>query len=139
MLRNFVIGGLLSASLLMPSAGLQAASGEQVVAQGPIRSTGKYRASGDALLVRRDDGSMIVRLQNLDMDDGPALRVHLVPGRDKQHPQGGTDLGPLKGTRGNHDYPVPAGAPMDLKGGTTMLVYCHAFNVAFGNATLSSG
>ncbi len=138
MVRHFVIGGLLSASLLMPSAGVQAAPGEQVVAQAPIKSTGKYRASGEALLVRRNDGSMLVRLQNLDMDDGPALRVHLVPGRDKQHPQGGTDLGALKGTRGNHDYPVPAGAPMDLKGGTTMLVYCHSFNVAFGNATLSS-
>jgi hypothetical protein len=49
------------------------------------------------------------------------------------------DLGPLKGTRGTHDYPVPSGASVDLKGGTTVLVYCHAFNVAFGNATLSSG
>jgi hypothetical protein len=82
---------------------------------------------------------MLVRLQNLDMDDGPALRVHLVPGRDKTSPQGGADLGALKGTRGTHDYPVPAGAAVDLKGGTTVLVYCHRFNVAFGNATLSSG
>lgn len=41
--------------------------------------------------------------------------------------------------RATHDYPIPAGAPMDLKGGTTVLVYCHAFNVAFGNATLASG
>jgi hypothetical protein len=81
---------------------------------------------------------MLVRLANLDMDDGPALRVHLVPGRDKTHPQGGADLGALKGTRGTHDYPVPAGTPVDLKSGTTVLVYCHQFNVAFGNATLSS-
>jgi hypothetical protein len=29
--------------------------------------------------------------------------------------------------------------PESLEGGTTMLVYCHAINVAFGNATLSSG
>jgi Electron transfer DM13 len=139
MMRRFVMGGLLTALLLVPSAEVLAAPGEQVVAQAPLKSTGKYRVSGDALLVRRDDGSMLVRLANLDMDDGPALRVHLVPGREKTAPGGGTDLGPIKGTRGTHDYPVPTGAPVDLKGGTTVLVYCHRFNVAFGNATLASG
>jgi hypothetical protein len=139
MMRTLVVGGLMAVLLVAPSTGVQAAPGEQVVAQAPLKSTGKYRVSGDALLVRRDDGSMLVRLANLDMDDGPALRVHLVPGRDKTHPEGGADLGPVKGTRGTHDYPVPAGTAVDLKGGTTVLVYCHAFNVAFGNATLSSG
>ena len=139
-MRNLVVGGLMAVLLVAPSTGvLQAAPGEQVVAQAPLKSTGKYRVSGDALLVRGDDGSMLVRLANLDMDDGPALRVHIVPGRDKTHPAGGADLGPLKGTQGTHDYPLPAGTPVDLKGGTTVLVYCHAFNVAFGNATLSSG
>lgn len=139
-MRNLVVGGLMAVLLVAPSTGvLQAAPGEQVVAQAPLKSTGKYRVSGDAQLVRRDDGSMLVRLANLDMENGPALRVHLVPGRDKTHPEGGADLGPLKGTRGTHDYPVPAGTPIDLKSGTTVLVYCHAFNVAFGNATLSSG
>jgi hypothetical protein len=138
-MRTLVIGGLLVMFLTTPSIDVQAAPGEQVVAQAPMRSTGKYRVSGDALLVRRDDGSMLVRLQNLDMDDGPALRVHLVPGRDKRGPEGGADLGPLKGTRGTHDYPVPAGAAVDLKGGTTVLVYCHRFDVAFGNATLATG
>jgi hypothetical protein len=138
MLRSFVGGALLTMLVVTPLTDVQAAPAEQVVAQAPLKSTGKYRVSGDALLVRRDDGSMLVRLANLDMDDGPALRVHLVPGRDKTHPGGGADLGPLKGTKGTHDYPVPSGAAIDLKGGTTVLVYCHAFNVAFGNATLSS-
>jgi hypothetical protein len=139
MMRNLVVGGLIAVSLVLPATSVQAAPGEQVVAQAPLKSTGKYRVSGDALLVRRDDGSMLVRLANLDMDDGPALRVHLVPGRDKTHPQGGADLGALKGTRGTHDYPVPTGTQVDLRSGTTVLVYCHRFNVAFGNATLSSG
>lgn len=139
MMRGFVVGALLGVLLVGPSSVVQAAPGEQVVAQAPLKSTGKYRVSGDALLVRRDDGSMLVRLANLDMDDGPALRVHLVPGRDKTHPEGGADLGPLKGTRGTQDYPVQAGTPVDLKAGTTVLVYCHRFSVAFGNATLSSG
>jgi hypothetical protein len=139
MMRNVVVGGLMAVLLVAPSTGALAAPGEHVVAQAPLKSTGKYRVSGDALLVRRDDGSLLVRLANLDMDDGPALRVHLVPGRDKTGPEGGADLGALKGTRGTHDYPVPAGTPVDLKGGITVLVYCHRFNVAFGNATLSSG
>lgn len=30
-------------------------------------------------------------------------------------------------------------APMVLKGGTAVLVYCQSFNVAFANATLASG
>jgi hypothetical protein len=138
MMRRFVMGGLLAALLAIPSTEVLAAPGEQVAAQAPLKSTSKYRVSGDALLVRREDGSMLVRLANLDMDDGPALRLHLVPGRDKTAPEGGIDLGPLKGTRGTHDYQVPAGTSVDLQSGTTVLVYCHAFNVAFGNATLSS-
>lgn len=142
-----LVGGTLSAFVAVPSVDaaqppdssfVRAAAGEQVVAQAPMRSTGKYRASGDALLVRRTDGSLLVRLQNLDMDDGPALRVHLVRGRDQKSPEGGTDLGPLKSSRGTHDYAVPAGAPVDLQGGTTVLVYCHKFHVSFANATLAS-
>ena len=126
-MRNLVVGGLMAVLLVAPSTGVLAAPGEQVTAQAPLKSTGKYRV---------DDGSMLVRLANLDMDDGPALRVHLVPGRDRTHPGGGADLGPLKGTRGTHDYAVPAGTPIDLKSGITVLVYCHRFNVAFGDATL---
>jgi hypothetical protein len=145
------VGGQLLALLTGPSvvvgvvtrpvtpAFAQTAADEQVLAQAPLRSTSRYRVNGNALLVRRTDGSLLLRLHDLDMDDGPALRVHLVPGRDQRSPAGGLDLGPLKGTQGTHDYPLPAGSSVDLQGGTTALVYCHKFHVAFGNATLTTG
>lgn len=33
---------------------------------------------------------------------------------------------------------MPTGTTVDLQGGTTVLAYCHKFNVAFGNATFAS-
>ena len=73
------------------------------VAAGPVRLTAgtlrgiDHRASGSAAVYRLDDGSHIVRLEDIDIQNGPDYCVYLVPGADRESPGGGLDLGALKG------------------------------------------
>jgi len=107
---------------------------------GPTRLTAgslegiDHGASGSAALYRLDDGSHIVRLEDIDIQSGPDYFVHLVPGVDRRSPSGGVDLGPLKGNRGSQNYTIPA--DVDVAAGPfTVLVWCRAFAVPVANAT----
>lgn len=94
-----------------------------------------HRASGTASLVRLDDGALLVRLEDLDVDPGPDYRLVLVPGAGQESPgEGGLDLGRLKATSGNQNYRAPQAAP-DLP--VTVLVWCRAFRVPIAAATLT--
>ena len=93
-----------------------------------------HRASGSAALYRLVDGSFIVRLEDIDIQNGPDYFVHLVPGADRESPGGGHDLGALKGNRGSQNYEIPA--EVDVSAGPfTVLVWCRAFSVPVANAT----
>ena len=93
-----------------------------------------HRASGSAALYRLVDGSSIVRLEDIDIQNGPDYFVHLVPGADRESPGGGHDLGALKGNRGSQNYEIPA--EVDVSSGPfTVLVWCRAFSVPVANAT----
>ena len=93
-----------------------------------------HRASGSAALYRLVDGSHIVRLEDIDIQNGPDYFVHLVPGADRESPGGGHDLGALKGNRGSQNYEIPA--DVDVSDGPfTVLVWCRAFSVPVANAT----
>ena len=93
-----------------------------------------HGASGSAAIYRLDDGSHIVRLEDIDIQNGPDYFVHLVPGADRQSPGGGHDLGALKGNRGSQNYEIPA--DVDVSDGPfTVLVWCRAFAVPVANAT----
>jgi hypothetical protein len=93
-----------------------------------------HRASGAALLLRRRDGSLVVRLERLDVEPGPDYQVHLVPGADRRKPSGGVHLDQLRGNRGNQNYEVPT----DLRVATpvTVLVWCRAFAVPVAASTI---
>ncbi len=110
------------------------------VAAGPVLlSVGElagidHRASGSAALYRLDDGSHIVRLEDIDIQNGPDYFVHLVPGAGRESPGGGHDLGALKGNRGSQNYEIPA--EVDVSSGPfTVLVWCRAFAVPVAHAT----
>jgi hypothetical protein len=93
-----------------------------------------HRASGSAALYRLVDGSHIVRLEDIDIQNGPDYFVHLVPGADRRSPGGGVDLGPLKGNKGSQNYTIPS--EVDVAAGPfTVLVWCRAFSVPVANAT----
>jgi membrane-bound metal-dependent hydrolase YbcI (DUF457 family) len=116
-----------------PSALAPAADRADVVARAALHGI-DHDATGTALLVRRADGSSVVRLQALDVEPGPDYQLHLLPGRDRTWPGGGVHLGRLRGNRGAQNYDVPAGAPVD--GPVTVLVWCRAFGVPVAAATL---
>lgn len=103
------------------------------VGRGRIEGIG-HRAEGTALLVRLADGSLVVRLDGLDVDPGPDYDVHVVPGAGRSSPDGGVRLDDLKATSGNQNYPLgTVSGELPL----TVLIWCKAFSVAIAAASLS--
>lgn len=117
-----------------------AASQVQAVAMGSFKDADAFhRGSGTATIYRTPDGAEVLRLENLDVTNGPALHVvlstHPDPERSEQVKQEGyVDLGDLKGNRGNQNYPIPAGVDTSIH--KSVVIYCYPFAVVFSVATL---
>lgn len=98
-----------------------------------------HRGSGTATIYRGPDGSLLLRLENFSVTNGPDLHVYLSP-----HPNpnrggqvrttGYVDLGELKGNRGNQNYPIPAGVDVGIQ--QSVVIYCVPFSVVFSVAML---
>lgn len=95
-----------------------------------------HATSGEAAVVDLADGGRRLTLTDLNTDNGPDLRVYLVPGASNADGgvDGGVDLGRLKGNIGSQQYEVPEG--VRLGDGASVVVWCRAFTVAFGVAQL---
>ena len=121
---------------LMPEVEMDdpAPAGE-VVAEGTFRDGDGHSTSGRAQLYRNDDGSYEVRLQNLNTDNGPDLRVYLIRRTSGDIADGHASLGGLKSTRGNQTYDVPSNVDPTQFAGVS--VWCRAFSVNFGTAPLN--
>ena len=119
-----------------------AADQVQAVAMGSFKDADAFhRGSGTATIYRTPDGSEVLRLEDLNVTNGPALHVvlstHPDPERSEQVKQEGyVDLGDLKGNRGNQNYPIPAGVDTSIH--KSVVVYCYPFAVVFSVATLES-
>ena len=100
-----------------------------LVAAGRFRS-GAHDTRGLASLVQLPSGDRVLTLTSLTTSPGPDQRLHLVP------PGGDTDdavdLGRLKGNKGDQQYDVPRRARAG-----TVVVWCRAFSVEFGSASLT--
>jgi hypothetical protein len=94
-----------------------------------------HRATGTAAVYRLADGKRVVRFEQLDMQNGPDLFVYLVPRHGQRGPDGGVNLGRLKGNKGDHQYDLPAGTNPDDFGG--VFVWCRQFATAFAAAPLT--
>ncbi len=118
----------------------QPASEVQAVAMGSFKDADAFhRGSGTATIYRTPDGAEVLRLEDLDVTNGPALHVvlstHPDPERSEQVKQEGyVDLGDLKGNRGNQNYPIPAGVDTSIH--KSVVIYCYPFAVVFSVATL---
>jgi hypothetical protein len=70
-----------------------------------------HPAKGDAIVYRLEDGSHVLRLEDLDIFNGPAL--YAVGAQDPNdndtvEEEGFLNVGPLKGNQGNQTYKLPA-------------------------------
>lgn len=99
-----------------------------------------HKGSGQVVLYQLEDGSRIIRLEDIEVTNGPQLHVLLTPvhgltGRDHLREAGYVDLGPLKGNIGSQNYEVPADyvIPEQL----TLVIYCVPFHVVFTTAELA--
>ncbi len=100
-----------------------------------------HQGSGTATFYELTDGSRVLRLENLDVTNGPDLHVYISPvaspaTSDEVGAAGSETLGRLKGNLGNQTYEVPAGYKIPLDG--SVVVYCKRFHVLFSIATLSA-
>ncbi|MEV7551505.1 DM13 domain-containing protein [Amycolatopsis sp. NPDC089917] len=113
-----------------------------IVATGELTSH-EHETSGSVRILRADDGSLVLRLENLDTSNGPDLRVWLtdapvLPGKDGWFvfdDGAHVSAGKLKGNKGSQNYPLPAGT--DLARYSSVTIWCDRFDVSFGAAELT--
>ena len=107
-------------------------------------SSGEFHAvahpgTGDAIVYRLEDGSHVLRLENLDIFNGPDLYVYAVAARDANDSPtvteaGFLNLGRLKGNQGNQTYELPAA--FDPEKHRSISIWCRRFSVNFATAPL---
>lgn len=119
----------------VPPAPPATAPRPQKLSEGTLQGIG-HRASGRAAVYRLADGTRLVRLEDIDVENGPDYLVYLVPGADARSPDGGVSLGALKGNRGSQNYPIAAGTGVEAP--RTVLIWCRAFAVPVAHATLQA-
>jgi hypothetical protein len=87
-----------------------------------------HRASGTASVIRQPDGSIVVGLEEIDIEPGPDYHVYVVPGDTESTDAGAVELPSLRGNQGTQFYDVPVGTDLD-EGTWTVLVWCKRFAV----------
>ncbi len=124
-----------------PMAGSAAvAPGEQPAGARAAQTRAAFRpldhdVSGEAVLLS-SGARRVVRFENFTVEPGPDYLVYLVPTAGAATPGDGVLLGPLKASRGNQNYEVPADAR--TSGPLTVLIWCRAFQVPIAHATLTA-
>ncbi len=105
------------------------AAGEPLAVKGGAFVSVEENGTGTATIYQLADGSYILRLENLRVDNGPDLRVRVLA------PDGtALDLGGLKGNRGNQNYALPA--DFDPAVYDSADIWCRTFNSRFVLAAL---
>ena len=93
---------------------------------------GIHNAEGIAKVIPLQDGSNILRLESLQVTNGPDLYVYLATDKSASD---FVSLGKLKANNGNQNYNIPA--ETDLTKYKTVLIWCKPFSVLFGSAELA--
>ena len=93
---------------------------------------GIHNAEGIAKVIPLQDGSNILRLENLQVTNGPDLYVYLATDKSASD---FVSLGKLKANNGNQNYNIPS--ETDLTKYDNVLIWCRPFSVLFGSAELA--
>ena len=126
-----------TASVESSSTSTSQPPGPALLGVGTISGLAGHEGTGDAGIFRLENGLHVLRLENLDIQNGPDLRLYLVPGADQTTPsEGSFYFGELRGNVGNQTYEIDTDF-MLLPGEWTVLVWCEAFSVEFVGATLT--
>jgi hypothetical protein len=111
-----------------------------LLASGNLRDGESFhKGSGVVNIYQLEDSSYLLRLENLNVTNGPALHVYLSEHANPMNSNdvntsGFVDLGDLKGNMGNQNYEIPAGT--DLSKIKSVVIYCKTFSVVFSVASL---
>jgi hypothetical protein len=110
--------------------------GPRLLGVGSFVGLAGHEGTGDAGFFERPDGSLVLRLERFDIENGPDLRLYVVPGGGQVSPgDGSVDLGQLRGNVGDQTYDLPGDLALTA-GEWTVLVWCEAFSVEFVAATV---
>jgi hypothetical protein len=93
---------------------------------------GIHNAEGMAKVIPLQDGSNILRLEDLRVTNGPDLYVYLATDKSASD---FVSLGKLKANNGNQNYNIPS--EIDLTKYDTVIIWCRPFSVLFGSADLA--
>lgn len=110
--------------------------GPTVIAAGTFVDVA-HEGSGEAKFIYLGDGGIILRLENLDVLNGPDLRVLISKNSNitKASELGEyIELGELKGNKGTQNYEIPSG--IVVSDYHSVVIYCKPFRVVFNAATL---
>ena len=130
----------------MPALGAPTEEPSEPAAEAVKLQTGSFqdqdsfhKGSGQATIYLGPDGSHLLRLEELDVTNGPDLHVLLSPhqdpsSNDEVKTPGYVDLGKLKGNRGNQNYPIAGDVDVAAQG--SVIIYCEPFSIIFSVASL---
>lgn len=99
----------------------------QIIAQADMVARA-HDVEGTALIVKSGDETFL-RFENLKTINGPALRIYLSSDLSEDDI---VDLGPIRATEGNVNYPIPKGT--DLSKYKNAMIWCNAFDILFSYA-----
>jgi hypothetical protein len=114
-----------------------------VVARGTFVSH-EHTTTGTVRILRYPDGSRVLRLDDLNTSNGPALRVWLTDAPVRSGTAGWrvfdsakrADLGAVTGNIGSQNYLIPP--EVELSGFRSVTIWCARFHVSFGAAELTA-
>lgn len=98
----------------------------------PVLGTRGHPASGQVKILDVNDTS-IIRFENFETINGPELHLYLAKDLEANDY---IDLGPIRGTKGNINYTIPAG--VDISEYRYVLHWCVPFGVLFNYAEIEA-
>ena len=127
-----------TAEAATPAATATAAPSGQgsLISMGELMGSDSFHTgSGQVLLVRAPDGSVILRFQDYAVRNGPDLFIYLTPDPDGDvFADGAIELSEIRATQGNVNYEVPD--DVDPSTFRAAVIWCKAFAVLFAHAEL---
>jgi hypothetical protein len=133
LLTALVVGGVLAWTTFRDTT-----VSERVAAGTPIVSGTfvglAHPTEGRVAVVEVGGAERRLTLTGFQTDPGPDLFVYLVAGGNPEDVDDHESLGSLRGNKGNQQYTIPPG--VDTERYDTVVIWCRAFSVAFGSASL---